>query len=264
MGKLWCVTFRFFDTPAAMVNAEFLLRQMLWAQKKSLLGNSLLHYLTDSCPRPCSSLWSTLPFLTQGYLLWQARFWSSWLLFKVCSLITLHPFSPLASGNWSLIRWHPLFSGQSIVLTFEERLYSGISDPAYSVTYSVVLSIKLNKRKEESKLISLNSTLKWCDPLYNHGCFDQLINIYYLLSVNPHFNESYFYVMFIYVCAQRCLTLCNSIDCSPPGSSVHGILQARILEWVAISSSRGWNLPDLGIEPASPALAGEFFTAEPP
>ena len=35
------------------------------------------------------------------------------------------------------------------------------------------------------------------------------------------------------------LTLCNPMDCSPPGSSVHGILQARILEWVAISSSRG-------------------------
>ena len=34
-------------------------------------------------------------------------------------------------------------------------------------------------------------------------------------------------------------TLCNPMDCSPPGSSVHGILQARILEWVAISSSRG-------------------------
>ena len=36
-----------------------------------------------------------------------------------------------------------------------------------------------------------------------------------------------------------CLTLCDSVDCSPPGSSVHGILQARILEWVAIPSSRG-------------------------
>ena len=35
-----------------------------------------------------------------------------------------------------------------------------------------------------------------------------------------------------------CLTLCNSMDCSPPGSSVHGILQPRILEWVAISFSR--------------------------
>ena len=37
---------------------------------------------------------------------------------------------------------------------------------------------------------------------------------------------------------QSCLTLCDPMDCSPPGSSVHGILQARILEWIAISSSR--------------------------
>ena len=35
--------------------------------------------------------------------------------------------------------------------------------------------------------------------------------------------------------AQSCLTLCDPMDCSPPGSSVHGIFQARILEWVAIS-----------------------------
>ena len=38
---------------------------------------------------------------------------------------------------------------------------------------------------------------------------------------------------------QSCLTLCNPMDCSPPASSVHGIFQARILEWAAISSSRG-------------------------
>ena len=37
---------------------------------------------------------------------------------------------------------------------------------------------------------------------------------------------------------QLCLTLCNHMDCSPLGSSVHEILQARILEWVAISSPR--------------------------
>ena len=39
---------------------------------------------------------------------------------------------------------------------------------------------------------------------------------------------------------QLCLTLCDPIDGSPPGSSVHGILQARTLEWVAISSSNAW------------------------
>jgi len=38
---------------------------------------------------------------------------------------------------------------------------------------------------------------------------------------------------------QSCSTLCNLVDCSPPGSSVHGILQARILEWVAMPFSRG-------------------------
>ena len=43
--------------------------------------------------------------------------------------------------------------------------------------------------------------------------------------------------------AQSCPTLCDPRDCSPPGSSVHGILQARILEWVAIPFSRGPSQP---------------------
>ena len=48
---------------------------------------------------------------------------------------------------------------------------------------------------------------------------------------------------------QSCPTLCHPMDCSPPGSSDHEILQARILEWVVMLSSRG--LPDPGIEPKS-------------
>ena len=63
--------------------------------------------------------------------------------------------------------------------------------------------------------------------------------------------------------AQLCLTLSDPVDL--PGSSVHGILQARILQWVVTSSSRGSSDP--GIEPVfleSPALAGVFFTTEPP
>ena len=43
--------------------------------------------------------------------------------------------------------------------------------------------------------------------------------------------------------AQLCLTLCDPVDCSPSSSSVHGILQARILEWVATSFSRGSSRP---------------------
>ena len=51
------------------------------------------------------------------------------------------------------------------------------------------------------------------------------------------------------------------MDCSPPDSSVHGISQARILEWVAIAFSG--DLPNPEIKPRCPALAGGFFTTEP-
>ena len=45
------------------------------------------------------------------------------------------------------------------------------------------------------------------------------------------------------VLTQSCLTLCDPMDCNPPDSSVHGIFQARILDWVAISYSRGYSQP---------------------
>ena len=51
------------------------------------------------------------------------------------------------------------------------------------------------------------------------------------------------------------------MDCSPPGSSVYGMLQARILEWVTIPPP--WYLPDPGIEPASPALQANSLLLEP-
>ena len=54
---------------------------------------------------------------------------------------------------------------------------------------------------------------------------------------------------------------CDPLDCSPPGSAVHGISQARILKWVAIPSPR--DLPDPVIEPMSSALAGRFFPTPP-
>ena len=59
-----------------------------------------------------------------------------------------------------------------------------------------------------------------------------------------------------------CLTLCDSMDCSLPGSSIHEILQARILEWLPFPPPG--DLPNPGTEPASltsPALAGGFSTA---
>ena len=61
---------------------------------------------------------------------------------------------------------------------------------------------------------------------------------------------------------QSCPTLCNPMNCNPPGSSVHGILQARILEWVAISFSRVTSQPrDRAWETA---LQADSLLSEPP
>ena len=62
--------------------------------------------------------------------------------------------------------------------------------------------------------------------------------------------------------AQSCPALCDPTDCSPPGSSVHGILQARTLEWVAIPFSR--RPPKTRIKPGSPALQAGSLPSEPP
>ena len=61
---------------------------------------------------------------------------------------------------------------------------------------------------------------------------------------------------------QSCPTLCDPMDCSLPVSSVYGILQARILEWVAVPSPG--DLPNPGIEPRSPALQADPLPAELP
>ena len=74
------------------------------------------------------------------------------------------------------------------------------------------------------------------------------------------------FVWYIKLVAQSCLTLCDPMDCSPPGFSVHGILQARILEWVAICFSRGSSWPRDQTQVS--CIAGRFFTIwatrEPP
>ena len=61
---------------------------------------------------------------------------------------------------------------------------------------------------------------------------------------------------------QLCPTLCDPMDCSPPGSSVPGILQARILEWIAMPSSRGSSRPR--DQTCISCIAGGFFTDESP
>ena len=91
----------------------------------------------------------------------------------------------------------------------------------------------------------------------------------YIASSYSHLplSMSFSWCLYYVLCsvAQLCPTLCDRRDCSPPGSSAHGLFQARILDWVAISSSReSSQLRKIQpVSPASPAMAGGFFTTEP-
>ena len=62
--------------------------------------------------------------------------------------------------------------------------------------------------------------------------------------------------------SQLCLAVCDPIDCSPPGSSVHGVLQARILEWVTMYSSRGSSQPRYWTQVSS--MRVDSSPSEPP
>ena len=91
-----------------------------------------------------------------------------------------------------------------------------------------------------------------------HGFFSTTQVILCIVRV-PNYQYG---TMYVCVCsAQSCLTLCSFVDCSPPGSSVHGIFQTRILGRLPLSTP--YYPPNPGIEAApfaSPALADRFFT----
>ena len=85
------------------------------------------------------------------------------------------------------------------------------------------------------------------------------LKTYYVISIVKK-TSSYFpksYMKDKVKVTQSCLTLCDPVDCSPPGSSVHGILQARILEWVAYHFSRGSSQHRDQTQVSH--IAGEFF-----
>ena len=68
-----------------------------------------------------------------------------------------------------------------------------------------------------------------------------LLSLHTIFFLRGHSDVSVHYIIFFHPCyclvAQSCPNSCDPVDCNPPGSSVYGISQARILEWVAISSS---------------------------
>ena len=104
-----------------------------------------------------------------------------------------------------------------------------------------------------------------------HFCY--FINYIYQMCVYMHRSLSLSLCVCVCVCVCVCSTLscfscvrlCDSMDCSLPGSSVHGIFQARIREWVAMPSFRRSSRPEdrLCVYCRS-CIAGRFFTTEPP
>ena len=90
--------------------------------------------------------------------------------------------------------------------------------------------------------------------------------IYWDIVHIPLFSPSKSAIFSYVLCSvtQLCPTLCDSLDCSPPASSVHGTFQAGILKWVAIFSSKGSSQPrDRTCVSCVSCITGGFFTAEP-
>ena len=85
------------------------------------------------------------------------------------------------------------------------------------------------------------------------------LKLFFFLGVDPHLQiMPFFKVKVKTFVAQLCLTLCDPMNCGLPGSPVHGILQAGIQEWVAMSSSRGYSPPRDQTWVSS--IAGRVFT----
>ena len=99
--------------------------------------------------------------------------------------------------------------------------------------------------------------------------FMPIFKLFVCFFFNVELYELYIYIWDIYplwaivlkvkiLVTQLCLTFCNPMDCIPLGSSIHGIFQARVLEWVAISFSRGSSQPRDWTWVS--CIAGRFFT----
>ena len=106
--------------------------------------------------------------------------------------------------------------------------------------------VSARMRKEEPALLG-SLHCKWRDGSPEPNQSTLLGNLYSTVSTQPGYN----FIIHTHthtqnVCSQllqSCFTLCDPMDCSPPGSFVHGIFLARILEWIAMPSSRGSSQP---------------------
>ena len=131
--------------------------------------------------------------------------------------------------------------------------------PALKVSsnFTLQLSVYLFKYSHLDLFVFSLQFKKVSMPTECHAKLNKIIGSPYCSSPRL-FNSLFVHAKWL----QSCLTVCNHMDCGPPGSSVQGILQARTLEWVAMLFSKGI-FPTQGSNPhlfMSPAFAGELFT----
>ena len=115
-------------------------------------------------------------------------------------------------------------------------------------THSSILAWKILWTVKPGRLQSIGLQKSWTQ-LSMHACTCK--NYVTYMQIFMYLENMYTYILFLYPAyIRRCLcaaqshpTTCNPMDCSPSGSSVYRIFQARILEWVAISFSRGSSQP---------------------
>ena len=130
----------------------------------------------------------------------------------------------------------------------------------------VELQTEFSKAKLKKLSIHLNSHHLTLAVVWYNGCSFSSIPSFSFLNSRPSLPRAQLRVGVYYVVkmtvAQSCLTLWDPMDGSPQGSSIHGILQWRILQWVAISFYRGSSWPGDGIW--SPTLQADSLPSESP
>ena len=138
-----------------------------------------------------------------------------------------------------------------------QELGSGLKDLASSVlTLSRTNCVALGKLHDLSELPVVPLTLKGCERLrgpHMQSAFTAVPGISTQLMLGPSIAHA--------KSLQLRPALCDPMDGRPPDSSVHGILQARILEWAAISCSRGASRPGVGLTSLTSPAPGRFLTA---
>ena len=106
------------------------------------------------------------------------------------------------------------------------------------------------------------SHVSWNHNSHSYFTHERFDTYQHCLPILEHFLFFFFPLIVLSLVTQSDLTVCDSMDRSPPGSSVHGILQERILEWVSISFSKESSQPRDRTQGSNPGLhiEGRFFT----